>query len=63
MQSFGKNKATSSSHNLHKNKLQMDRRFKVNNEAMKVLDENTAEFTYNLGMGVIFLSRRKTQKP
>lgn len=41
----------------------MDQRFKVNNEAMKVLDENMTEFIYNLGMGVIFLGRCKTHKP
>lgn len=49
VQSFGKSKATSPNHYLDKNKLQMDQRFKVNNEAIKELDENVTEFIYNLG--------------
>lgn len=41
----------------------MDQRFKVNNKAIKVSDENMTEFIYNYGMGMIFLSRHKTKKP
>lgn len=55
-----KNKVTSSNHYLHENKVQMDQRFKVNNEAIK---ENMTGLIYNPGMGMIFLSRHKTQKP
>lgn len=41
----------------------MDQRFKVNNAAIKDLDENMTGLIYNPGMGMIFLSRYKTQKP
>lgn len=41
----------------------MDQQFKINNETIKVLDENMTEFLNNLGMGMNFLDRHKTQKP